>query len=476
MKVAIYSHSIPPAVDGVSRRFTSIIHELYKAGHEVVIFTLEKEPILESILFPEDKCDLSKPRRFKYVHLESAFHELYPSKRIAAPTVGNLASIGMALARERPDVIHCTADAITLQFGLVGRVLGIPVVSSIHTDVQMGLAAVGAPSLVLFLTNAKERMESALLDGCATTSASFQIKLKEQHVECDHVIKTAVLVDKFRPEAACKATRSRLTFGHPDAFLVVFVGRLAPEKGLDTLIAMTRAVDNCYLALVGDGPMASQLAQQHGAAQRLYCVPGFVDHEALPKLYASADAHATCSVFETLGNTVLEAHACGLPVVAPRAQGFVDTITDGSDGMLYDGRHLEQGIAALTRLRDSPQLRKKMGDAGRVKVLKQSPQLVVEDIVGWYNDRMETTALMSKHTPAPIALFRTFQLLGSVMLVLAVWQLYDLASAIRAAYKKARASIGLDPLYRLLAWSNTTLLTMTTLTQDTSESSRARID
>jgi UDP-N-acetylglucosamine:LPS N-acetylglucosamine transferase len=94
----------------------------------VVIFTLEKDPVLEQELFPGEKQG-----RFKYVHLESTFHELYPSKRIAAPTLSNLLCIGTALARERPDVVHCTADAITLQFGLAAKLLSIPVVTSIHT-------------------------------------------------------------------------------------------------------------------------------------------------------------------------------------------------------------------------------------------------------------------------------------------------------------------------------------------------------
>ena len=75
---------------------------------------------------------------------------------------------------------------------------------------------------------------------------------------------------------------------------------------------MAQSVERCYLALIGDGPMGSKLAALHGAASRLYCVPGFLQHDALPAVYASADAHATCSMFETLGNTVLEAHALGL--------------------------------------------------------------------------------------------------------------------------------------------------------------------
>lgn len=138
--------------------------------------------------------------------------------------------IGATLLRERPHIVHCTADAVTLQFALAAKLLHIPVVTSIHTDVQLGLKSVGAPSLALYLSNLKEIMESQLLDGCATTSPSFRAKLSGQGVHCDHVVKTAVLVNTFTPARRDLQLREQLTFGNPDGFLIVFVGRLAPEK------------------------------------------------------------------------------------------------------------------------------------------------------------------------------------------------------------------------------------------------------
>jgi glycosyltransferase involved in cell wall biosynthesis len=421
MKVAIYSHSIPPAVDGVSRRFTSIIHELSNAGHEVIIFTLEKEPTLEKILYPGEKLP-----RFKYVHLESTFHDFYPSKRVAAPTLGNLWKIGHSLLNYCPDIVHCTADAVTLQFGLVGKALGIPVVTSIHTDVQLALAAVGAPSVGLYVANLKEKMESYLLDGCATTSESFKAKLLTQGVKCDYVVKTSVQVDSFSPDKRCALTRKRLTFNHPEAFLVVYVGRLAPEKGLDVLLEMVSQVDNCFLALIGDGPLGPQFAARHGSHNRLYCLPGFIDHDALPVIYASADVHVTCSLFETLGNTILEAHACGIPVIAPRAQGFVDTVTHGKDGYLFDIQKIDDGIQALKKLRDCVDLREKMGKNGRNKVIYRAPEKVVSDIVDWYSRRAKLRDREGVFGNA----FGASQLLGAVLLVLIAWNVYAIPAAV----------------------------------------------
>lgn len=429
---------------------------------QLIIFTLEPSPTLEETLFPNEPAG-----KFRFVTLDSAFHKFYPAKRIAAPTMSNLFRILSTLAKERPDVCHCTSDAIALQFGLAGKLTGVPVVTSMHTDVQLALGHAGAPQLAMMATGLKDMMESRLLDGCATTSPSFLAKLEGMNIHCDHVVKTAVLVDTFTPESRCHKTRSQLTFGHPGGFLVVFVGRLSPEKGIDKLLKMTKALDGCYLALIGDGPMADHLASLHGARNRVYCVPGFLSHKELPTIYASADVHATCSEFETLGNTVLEAHSCGIPVVAPRTQGFVDTITNGSDGFLYDpkkGGGLGEGIRRLEILRDDADLRVKMGAAGRAKVLKQSPELVAADIVGWYGERMQ------KYRSAwlPQAVLAIFPLMLAVLSVSLVWysanlvyHMLELGAAgvdsVANAIKHMRSIASTSPLFKSIKSSYSSL-------------------
>jgi glycosyltransferase involved in cell wall biosynthesis len=71
---------------------------------------------------------------------------------------------------------------------------------------------------------------------------------------------------------------------------------------------------------VGDGPSAATYGELHGSSTRIYCRPGFKSHAELAEVYASCDLHVSASEFETLGNTVLEAHSCGIPVVVPRTQ------------------------------------------------------------------------------------------------------------------------------------------------------------
>ena len=137
-------------------------------------------------------------------------------------------------------------------------------------------------------------------------------------------------------------------FGDPDGFLCVYVGRISNEKRLDVVIDAVRGLvnnnnnskgsggGNAYLAIVGDGPAASVYAKLHGRDNRIYCKPRFLSHAELAAVYASSDVHVSASEFETLGNTVLEAFACGVPVVVPRTQGFRDTVRHEVDGFLFN--------------------------------------------------------------------------------------------------------------------------------------------
>lgn len=130
-----------------------------------------------------------------------------------------------------------------------------------------------------------------------------------------------------------------MMFGDKEGFLCVYVGRISNEKRLDIIIDALRNLHGqrkAYLAIVGDGPSASIYAKLHGEDNRIYCVPRMLSHKELAEVYASSDVHVSASEFETLGNTVLEAFACSIPVVVPRTQGFRDTVRHNDDGFLFN--------------------------------------------------------------------------------------------------------------------------------------------
>jgi glycosyltransferase involved in cell wall biosynthesis len=371
MKLAIYSHSIAPSIDGVCRRYTAILHELVKQGTEVVLFTIESEP-------------QGLPEGIEVITLDHMIMPAYPGKKVARPTLGVLMKILSQLREHRPDVVHVTNDGFSHMFALAGKLLGITVVGSYHTDLQELLRKHDAALLQKFLIWLKEFTDSYVLDGLATTSISFKEKLAKTGIHCQHIIETSVSMETFHPKKRSNAVRKRLMFGNANGFLCLYTGRISNEKRIDLILAAVQKLDNAYLAVVGDGPIASKYAEMHGEESRLYCKPGFCNHDELAPMYASSDVHVSGSEFETLGNTVLEAHACGIPVVVPLTQGFRDTVSHTQDGFLFTPGDTDDAVRYLEILQKNTSTREQMGAAALKKVEKNTVESVVANLRVWY--------------------------------------------------------------------------------------------
>lgn len=235
-------------------------------------------------------------------------------------------------------IIHVVADGYSQLFTLAGLFFKIPVVGSFHTDILDLLNTHGAYEIQKFLVTTKERIDSFVLDSCATTSESFKAKLAKQGVSCEHVIITAVDMSTFSASKRNEKLRLEMMFGDASGFLCVYVGRISNEKRLEVMINALKQVTGerkAYLAIVGDGPSAAKYAKMHGPTNRIYCKPRFLNHAELAEVYASGDVHVSASQFETLGNTVLEAFACSIPVVVPATQGFINTVNNMVNGFLF---------------------------------------------------------------------------------------------------------------------------------------------
>lgn len=138
-----------------------------------------------------------------------------------------------------------------------------------------------------------------------------------------------------------------------DATLVVYAGRLVAEKGLRELIAATRRIaatrPHVELALIGDGPLAGELAQiaKTAAPLRVH-LPGAIAPEAVARWMTAANVFALPSYSEGYPNVLVEALACGRPIVATRVGGIPE-IVDESNGILVaprDEAALERALVA----------------------------------------------------------------------------------------------------------------------------------
>jgi phosphatidylinositol alpha 1,6-mannosyltransferase len=163
--------------------------------------------------------------------------------------------------------------------------------------------------------------------------------------------------------------------------IVGYVGRIAPEKQVERL-AVLRGLEGVRLVIVGDGPSVPHAKRVMKGMPVTWL--GALSGGELAAAYASFDVFVHTGNEETFGQTVQEAHASGLPVIAPHAGGPIDLVEHGVDGYLFSPEDDAALRFAVEQLVDQPERRARMGEAGRRKVLRRSWASVGDELIGHY--------------------------------------------------------------------------------------------
>lgn len=198
------------------------------------------------------------------------------------------------------------------------------------------------------------------------------------------LVPPGVDTDRFAPLDAATRHRTRQRFGvDPDATLVVSVSRLVPRKGMDVLIRAAARLrpDHPDLRVVIGGTgrdrrRLERLVERTGAPVRLV---GRVDDDDLPLLYGSADVFTMACrnrwlglEQEGFGIVFMEAAACGVPQVAGDSGGAAEAVEHGETGLVVqDPGSVPEVVAAIRTLIDDPDLRHRMGVAGRERAVEE---------------------------------------------------------------------------------------------------------
>lgn len=161
-------------------------------------------------------------------------------------------------------------------------------------------------------------------------------------------------------------------------FRILFAGRLRRQKNLSLLLDQLAAFDQSQrtrftLTVIGDGPLEGALrdrAAQLGIGDRITW-HGWVSKSEVVKHFQNAECFVNPSLYEGLPNTVLEAMACGLPVVASRVAGNDTLVVDHTTGLLFDLDQPDQLGEALSHLMSDRTLARRMGSNGRNRALEK---------------------------------------------------------------------------------------------------------
>lgn len=273
--------------------------------------------------------------------------------------------------RRRIDVVHAHQARAPALLGLILRALGGPpfVVKLAGSDVPAGGLSEGTASGI---PDFRRRLRLAVLrraDAVVALTATMQKIMTGLGIPAGRVqvIPNGVDGERFHPADDRERRAARAALDLPsDALVVAFVGRLERVKGPDLLIAAWKQLDHLggWLVLAGDGPERANLESQAGANAGIRFLGPIADPDLL---YRAADVAAVPSRSEGLSNTLLEAMACGLAVVATAVGGNIEVMEDGRTGRLVEPAPapLAAGLASLL---DLPATRIRLGQAAAAAV------------------------------------------------------------------------------------------------------------
>ena len=360
-RVAIFTETFLPRVDGIVNTLSWSASELVAAGWEVMIVA------------PEGNTQA--PSGVTVIGSPSVRFPLYREVRLAYPTH----SVWRQLDRFQPDVVHLAGPVTNGVGGLrYARARGLPVISSYHTALPDYARLYGLGWIVPWAWRALREVHNA----ASVTLCPSQVTIHQLHAHGFRRLELwsrGVDADLFTPERRSAAWRTRLG-AHEGEVLAVFVGRLAVEKKLEHLASALRKVRGVHLALVGDGPDRQRLETVFSGLPVTFT--GVLRGSDLASAYASADLFAFPSDTETFGNVVLEAMASGLPVVAPSEGGHTDLVSHGTTGLLFKPQATACFADHIAEYRDDPLLRSRHGSAGlavaRARSWRHQVELLIE--------------------------------------------------------------------------------------------------
>ncbi|MBI2023872.1 glycosyltransferase [Candidatus Giovannonibacteria bacterium] len=366
MKIAICTDIYLPQLSGVADSIYILSGNLKKNGHEVRIYA----PNLKNA---EKDPDIFRVPSFSVPGSQNSLLFAFP--------------FGMEKDLElfTPDILHIhTFSTIGIKAVKIAKKLNKPILGTDHT-----FPADFLPYIKMdfnFLRTYVKKIASKHYNNAELVTAPSQSMLDELIefglTKPTRVISNAIDSNFFRPPDNKNETGKTI---------IVF-GRLAPEKNLNTAmdayLEIIKSHPDAKLVFIGEGPYRKELEKkikQLGLENKIKLL-GALQGDRLVKAVNSGDILLITSTSDTQSMTTLQAMACELPVVAARAGGLPEYVENDVTGFLVEPKNIAGFAQKIVLLLENPNLRKKLGEEGRKKVLQYSPENITKKFEEAYNE------------------------------------------------------------------------------------------
>ena len=373
LRAAMLIQEYPPIIGGAEQELAAQATVLARLGVDVLVLTRRWWPALA----PFERAG------------GAAVYRLPASGPKAIAAIRYVLSATWQVGRLRPDLLHAHEVLSPATAGMLAKWLfRKPLVATVLRGGLLGDLTKIRRGWLGWL---RRRLVLRSVDAFIVISEEIDRELQALGIppERRFFVPNGVDTDCFAPASPDEKQQLRAKHGLPDGRIVVFTGRLEREKQVDQLLwvwpELLQQVPEAHLVVLGTGSLESELRARAGA--QVHFLGGKAD--VAPYLRA-ADLFVLPSVTEGLSVSMLEAMACGLPVLVTRVGGAADVITHGQNGWLIPPGDAGPLLLALAGLLQDGELRQSLGSRARACILERyAVQQISLQLLSVYNRLLE---------------------------------------------------------------------------------------
>lgn len=355
MRIALFTETYLPYINGVVTHVKALRDGLEKQGHEVLVVTANTKTHHHYIKDGVLNCPAK------------TFKKLY-NYGLASPVSARRLTL---LRRFRPQIIHIHNEfGVGLSGTIMAKQLDIPLVYTLHTMYDDYLYYIVPPKLVPALKRFSHRYMKFLAQKATALTGPSQ-KVQEFFNGCGvqksvNVVPNPVELDMFSPQIIDKSKANALRKQYDildDDILVSFCGRLGREKSVDVLLKnwakVVKKEDKLKLMILGEGPCLEELKDlaKDLNIDDMVKFTGRVEHSELPNYYGACQLYITASLSDTNSISMKEAMATGLPVIHIHDPLNAGQVVNGVNGYIY--KDADEMYSILNKFKDMTDEQKK---------------------------------------------------------------------------------------------------------------------